>query len=156
MKRGLSALLLCLLAHSALAADPQLWALDGTWRYPQAGSSRVIGTLRSANFNSTADQAIPIPAQIIKWAPTAIWVTNCSVSMTLAVGGIYPAVSKGGIALVAATQAYSAATASTILVPSVLAVTTTAYTINTVYLSLTTAQGAAATCDVYVIGMDLS
>lgn len=153
------ALLLALgLSGIANAADPQLWALDGTWRYPLAGSSRVLGTLRGASFNVTTDQAIPIPPQITKWAPTSIWVTNCSVSMTLAAGGIYPATSKGGVPMVAATQLYSAATASTIIVNTALAagIATTLFTVNTVYLSLTTAQGSAATCDVYVIGVDLS
>lgn len=121
-----------------------------------AGQQQVLGTLRGANFNVTTDQAIPIPPQFTKWAPTAIWVINCSTSMTLAAGGVYPTTSKGGTALVSAAQVYSAATASSIIVPLTLAVTTTAYTVSTVYLSLTTAQGGAATCDVYVIGVDLS
>lgn len=78
--------------------------------------------------------------------------------MTLAVGGFYPTTSKGGTALVAATQAYSTATSTGVIVNAALAagIATTRQTIGTVYLSLTTAQGAAATCDVYIIGVDLS
>lgn len=127
------------------------------WSYGP-GEQRVIGTLRAANFNSTADQAITIPAQTTAWAPTAIWVTNCSTSMTLAAGGFYPATSKGGTALVAAAQLYSAATSNAIIVNATLAanIATTRYTVGTVYLSLTTAQGATATCDVYIVGVDLS
>src|ERR1700676_5084424 len=85
------------------------------------GQQGVIATLRAANFNITTDQAIAIPATITKWAPTAIYVTNCSISMTLAAGGVYPTTAKGGVALVAATQLYSAATSGTILIPLVLA-----------------------------------
>jgi hypothetical protein len=123
-----------------------------------AGDQRVLAALRGANFNVTTDQAIAIPTQVTKWAPTAIWVTNCSTSMTLAAGGFYPAASKGGTALVAAAQLYSAATGSTIIVNTALAagIATTLYSVNTIYLSLTTAQGSAATCDVYIIGIDLS
>ena len=122
------------------------------------GQQGVLATLRGANFNITTDQAMVVPATITRWAPTAIWVTNCSISMTLAAGGVYPATAKGGTALVAATQLYSAATSGTVIVNAALAagIATTAQTGNTVYLSLTTAQGAAATCDVYVIGVDLS
>lgn len=122
------------------------------------GTQRVLGTLRAANFNSTADQAIAIPATTTAWAPTAIWVTNASISLTTVIGGFYPAASKGGTALVAATQTYATATSSSIIVATTLAagVATTRYAINTVYLSLTTAQGAAATADVYLIGVDLT
>lgn len=127
--------------------------------FPASGGlQQVIGTLRGANFNVTTDQAITIPATVTAWAPTAIWVTNCSTSMTLAAGGFYPATSKGGTALVAATQVYSTATSGSIVVNAALAagIATTKQTINTVYFSLTTAQGSAATCDIYLVGVDLS
>jgi hypothetical protein len=122
------------------------------------GAMQVLGTLRAANMNSTADQAIAIPATITKWAPTAIWATNCTGSLTLAAGGVYPSASKGGTALVAATQAYSALTGSTVVLPMTMAanIATTLQTVATVYFSLTTASGAAATCDIYILGVDLT
>lgn len=122
------------------------------------GDQRILGSLRAANFNVTTDQAIAIPPQTTKWAPVGIWVTNCSGTMTLAVGGFYTAASKGGTALVAASQAYSALSGATIILPTTLAanIATTTLTVSTVYLSLTTAAGSAATCDVYVLGVDLS
>jgi hypothetical protein len=123
-----------------------------------ANTDRVLCSIRTANFNSTADQACTIPASITAWTPLAIKVTNCSASLTLAVGGVYPAASKAGTALVAAAQVYTALTGATILLSLTLAanIATTRYTVNTVYLSLTTGQGTGATCDVYVTGTDLT
>jgi len=119
-------------------------------------STRVLGQLRGANFNVTTDQAIAINATA--YQITSIIVTNCSTSMTLAAGGFYPAASKGGTPIVAATQVYSALTGSTITLNTTIAATPliTRFTVSTIFLSLTTAQGAAATCDVYVVGVDLS
>lgn len=122
------------------------------------GMSRVLGSLRAANFNSTADQAIPITASITAYQITSVVVTNCSTSLTLAAGGVYPTTSKGGTAIVAATQVYTALTGTTLLLGLTVAATplVTRYTATNVYLSLTTAQGGAATCDVYVVGVDLT
>jgi hypothetical protein len=122
------------------------------------GVDRVMCSIRSANFNTTADQACALPASVTAWTPIGIKVTNCSTSLTLAVGGIYPATSKGGTALVAATQIYSALTGATVVLNLTMAanIATTRYTVSTVYLALTTAQGGAATCDLYVEGLDLT
>lgn len=122
-----------------------------------AGLQRVLGTLRGANFNSTADQAIPI-TNSASYSITSVIVTNCSTSLTLAAGGFYPTTSKGGTAIVAAAQLYSALTGTTVLLSATVAATplVTRYTAQTLYLSLTTGQGGAATCDVYVAGVDLT
>jgi hypothetical protein len=118
---------------------------------------KLLGQQRAANFNSTADQRIPI-SQTAAFQITAITVTNCSVSMTTAAGGFYPAASKAGTAIVAAGQGYAAATSASAIVSPTIAATplATRYTITDVYLSLTTPQGAPATCDVYVLGYDLT
>lgn len=122
------------------------------------GGQRVLCSIRSANFNTTSDQACAINVAVTAWAPTAIIATNCSTSLTLAAGGVYPATSKGGTALVAAAQLYSTLTASSITLNLTLAagIITTRYAINTVYLSLTTGQGSAATCDLFLVGIDLT
>lgn len=148
----LTSLLLAFLL--ALSAQAEIISTSGLG----AGQQKVLGTLRAANFNSTADQAIPIPAQITAFQITSIVATNCSASLTLAVGGFYPTTSKGGTPIVAATQIYSTLTGATLLLATTIAATplVTRYTISTVYLSLTTAQGGAATCDVYVVGVDLT
>lgn len=121
-------------------------------------TNRVLCSIRTANFNTTADQACTIPGTITAWAVSSIMVTNCTGTMTLAIGGVYPTTSKGGTALVAAAQAYSALSSATIVLNATLAanIATTRYTVNTVYLALTTGAGSAATCDFYVIGTDLT
>ena len=139
MSRVLLSLLLSLafVFHATAAYDPT------------ASGSRLVGKLAGANMNSTADQAIPIRFDGSKYVPLRIYVTNASTSLTLAAGGIYTATSKGGTAIVAAGQVYSALTSSSKTLQTTIAVTDTR-TESTLYLSLTTAQGSAATADVYV------
>jgi hypothetical protein len=122
------------------------------------GVNRVLCSIRAANFNVTTDQSCAIPVSVTAWVPTSILVTNCSGTFTLAAGGVYPATSKGGTALVAAAQAYTALTGATVVLGLTLAsgIATTRQTVNTVYLSLTTGTGSGATCDFYVIGNDLT
>lgn len=156
MRRFFVGLALALLCHSP--APAQLSGGGSTTPSFQAGASRVLCSIRGANFNSTADQACTIPAAVTAWSPTSIVVTNCSASMTLAAGGVYPTTSKGGTALVAAAQIYTALTTATISLSLTLAanIATTRYTAATMYLALTTGQGSAATCDFYIVGVDLT
>jgi hypothetical protein len=142
---------------SAVAIGALLFAVPANAQFIQRQQG-VIATLRGANFNSTADQPMAVPPQIAAYQITGVIVTNCSTSLTLAAGGVYPAASKGGTAIVAAAQLYSALTGSTVLLGLTVAATplVTRYNAGTLYLSLTTAQGGAATCDLYVIGVDLT
>jgi hypothetical protein len=116
----------------------------------------LIGRLIGANMNSTADQAVPLfVAGNQNFQVTAIVVRNPSTSLTTAVGGFYSAASKGGTAIVANSQVYSAATGATTVENTTIAAAGLAASFASgtpVYLSLTTAQGAAATGDVYVYG----
>jgi len=117
----------------------------------------LLGSLIAADFNSTADQKITIFSNPSKYIIRRIVVTNASVSLSTAAGGIYTAVSKGGTAVVAAAQAYSTLTGSTLFLDLTLntsgnANITVKSSIPNLYLSLTTAQGAAATADVFVYG----
>lgn len=118
---------------------------------------RVIGKLIGANFNITTDNIIPISAQADKYVIERIVVTNASISLTTAAGGVYTATAKGGTAVVAAAQVYSALTTATKFVALTLQLTALtdvfdAATQSNLYLNLTTGQGAAATADVYVYG----
>lgn len=116
----------------------------------------IIGRLLGANMNITTDQPFTMFVNpLLKFRPTKITCTNASISLTTAAGGIYPAASKGGTAMVAAAQAYSALSAAALA----LDLTIVAGTLPTVYaagvipiLSLTTGQGAAATADFYMEG----
>lgn len=118
---------------------------------------RIIGSLIGANMNVTTDNIIPIATQADLYVIERIVVTNASISLTTAAGGVYTAAAKGGTAIVAAGQVYSALTAATKFVAltlqnSALTDVFDAATQANLYLSLTTGQGAAATADVYVYG----
>lgn len=115
----------------------------------QAMPVRMIGRLIGANMNSTADQAITLMAG--SWKIEGVYVTTPSLSLTTAAGGFYTSTAKGGTAIVAAGQAYSSLVAATDVLGCTMAATPT-ITNNTMYLSLTTGQGAAATADVFVFG----
>ncbi len=115
------------------------------------------GSLMGANMNSTGDQAIQIACPTTNYMIAAIVVTTASISLTTAAGGIYTAAAKGGSTLVGAGQAYSTLTAAaTNAAGSALSLTldTLATTgkldLSTIYFSLTTGQGAAATANIRV------
>lgn len=113
---------------------------------------RQLGQLMSANLNSTVDQAIAINAS--KYIIDKIIVTNASTTLgsSLAAGGFYSAVSKGGTVIIAATQVYTVLTSSTKFTALTMGLTSDSLTSNPIYLSLTTAHGSAATADIYVYG----
>jgi len=119
------------------------------------GMNQLLGKLIGANMNVTTDQAIPITRiGSQKYLITKIFVTNASTSLTNADGGIYTATSKGGTAIVAAAQVYTALTSATVGLDLTLAVNNT-YVLDNLYFSLTGAQGGAATADIYVFGIVL-
>lgn len=110
-----------------------------------------MGRLTGANMNSTLDQAITINSS--NYIIRNIIATNASASLTLAVGGIYAATSKA-TAVVSNAQLFSALTApakTVDLTISALGISDKR-TENTLYISLTTGQGSAATCDIFVFG----
>ena len=113
----------------------------------------LLGRLVGADMNLTADQAIPLTLLGgSKYIVEKIVVTNASTSLTLAAGGIYDTAAKGGNAIVAAVQVYSALSAAGKVVALTLAALTDVLTAPSLFLSLTTGQGVAATADIYVFG----
>lgn len=127
-------------------------------RAPRYG---LLGQLLGANMNVTTDQTIAMTVMTMYASPDLILnphyridritVTNASLSLTTAAGGVYTATSKGGTAVVAAAQVYSALTTAVKALDVTIAVLDTRID-KPLYFSLTTAQGAAATADVYVWG----
>lgn len=113
----------------------------------------LLGILKTANLNSTADQAIAIQGAA-KYIIDKVIVTNISTSLgaSIAAGGFYSAASKGGTIIVAAAQLYTALTAASKFTALTMALTTDSLTAQTIYFSLTTAHGSAATADIYVYG----
>lgn len=117
------------------------------------GTTRILSRLIGANMNVTTDQAFNgLPAL---YTIDYILITNASISLTTCAGGFYTAATKGGTAIVAAAQVYSALTTAAKILKATIAVTDKR-TEATLYLNLTTAQGAAATADVYIVGTPLT
>lgn len=112
----------------------------------------LLGSIIGANFNSTADQPISIAAS--KYIVRRIIALNASISLTTADGGVYPSPAKAGTPLVPASQVYTALAAPANYLDLTLEpiVGTDAYTLGTLYFSLTTPQGAPATADIFVFG----
>lgn len=115
---------------------------------------RILFALIGANFNITTDQPIHKMFPFVKWRVSGIFVTNPSISLTTAAGGIYMAASKGGVALVASTQLYTALTTALNSLDLTLN-STDIRTEDVPRFALTTGQGAAATADIYIRGMAL-
>jgi len=125
------------------------------------GTQSLIGILKSVNFNTTTDQAIPITlvGGYTNYRINDIVMINASTALTTAVGGIYPTTSKGGTPYVAASQTYTTVNSG---VSAFLSLTKTntgglaTHNDPILYFSLTTAQGAAATADIYVFGTPIN
>jgi hypothetical protein len=130
-------------------------------------SQRVLSSLRGANFNTTFDQPIPIPQNIVAFQLTSIIVTNVNISMNAAQGGFYPQASKGGTAIVAAGQSYAALTSSSVILNPTLAGTAGATRFSAlnlglignlmqIWFSLSMGQGQPGVADIYLLGIDLT
>jgi hypothetical protein len=152
------------------------WVTDGVLQDggPVPASYAVLGSIFGANFGTTADQPILIPPAITAFQLTGIIVTNASTSLTQAEGGFYPAASKGGTAIVASSQVYSALTSPNLLMQPTISAFGQAARFSSanlpqllnsngqyclaIYLSLSTAQSTlgTVTADVYLLGVDLS
>lgn len=116
--------------------------------------TNLIAKLIGANFNSTADQRIPlIDTTTTKFRVTDFVVLNASVSLSAAAGGIYTGLAKTGTTLVAAGQTYATLTVSTKGMSLTLNAPNEVLPAGqAMYLSLTTPQGLAATADIYAFG----
>ena len=116
----------------------------------------ILGSLTGVDCNSANnDNAITITAT--RYIIRRIIIDNGSISLTTATAGVFTAAAAGGTT-VATDQALSALTATTKWKDITLAAIagTDVFTSGTLYFRTGTAQGAAATCNVYVEGEDLS
>lgn len=144
-------------------------AMVKTWAQSGLVSSRLmkLGTKIGADFNVTTDQSITLTGSSF-YVVSGVVITNCSASLTTAKGAFYTAAAKTSpLWAQTATTAYTGLDGTAGRSQSIgftggasgaanagssLAFTGPA----TIFLSLTTPQGAAATCDIRVFGYDLS
>lgn len=132
---------------------------DNSGTSTQLFKYQLLWQLIGANMNVTTDQALTKIGTFTNYLIMNIRAQNASTSLTTAQGQMYSAISKGGDAMFAngATTAYTALTGATLgqsINPSAVAFGGRADT--NLYLSLTIAQGGAATADFYVFGVPLS
>jgi len=114
---------------------------------------RLLAVFPGVNVNATGDTVLPI-ANTANYSVYQVIFTNASTSLTTAAAGVFTAPSAAGTAIVA-NAALSALTGPTVVSQRTVASTAIQAGQN-LYVNVGTAQGAAATMDVYVYGYDFS
>jgi hypothetical protein len=114
---------------------------------------RLLASFQGVNVNATGDTVLPV-INTDRYSVSNVVFTNASVSLTTALAGVFTAPSAGGTGIVA-NAALSAMTGSTVVSQRTVA-STAAQTGQNLYVNVGTAQGAAATMDVFVYGYDLT
>jgi hypothetical protein len=128
-----------------------------TTSHPQvAGTNqtlRLLASFQGVNCNVVADTVLPI-INTSSYSISNVIFTNASTSLSTAAAGLFTAPSAGGTGIVA-NAALSALSAASVVSQRTVA-STAAQTGQNLYFNVATAQGAAATCDVFVYGYDLT
>jgi hypothetical protein len=113
---------------------------------------RLLAYYQGVNVNATGDTVLPI-INSTSYSVSNVIFTNASVSLTTALAGLFTAPSASGA--IVSNAALSGLTGSTVVSQRTVA-STAAQTGQNLYVNVGTAQGAAATMDVYVYGYDFS
>ena len=122
----------------------------------QVGSNqaiRLLASYQSVNVNATGDTVLPI-GNTTNYSVSNVIFTNASTSLTTAAAGVFTQPAAAGTAIVA-NAALSAMTSSSVVSQRTVASTAVQAGQN-LYVNVGTAQGAAATMDVFIYGYDLS
>jgi hypothetical protein len=114
---------------------------------------RLLASYQGVNVNATGDTVLPI-FDTGSYSVSNVIFTNASTSLTTAAAGLFTAPNAGGTGIVA-NAALSALTGATVVSQRTVA-STAAQTGQNLYVNVGTAQGAAATMDVFVYGYDLT
>ena len=114
---------------------------------------RLIASAQSVNLNSVGDTVANILVSG-RVSVQSIIVTNASIDLTTAQLAVYTAPAAGGTAVKSAYALTGNTTAAKAIVTA--ASSTDAITGLNLYIRNTTAQGAAATADVFIYGYDLT
>ena len=114
---------------------------------------RLLASFQSVNLNASGDTVLPI-INTDRYGVSNVIFTNASVSLTTAAAGLFTAPSAGGTAIVS-NAALSAMTSASVVSQRTVA-STAAISGQNLYVNVGTAQGAAATMDVFVYGYDLT
>jgi hypothetical protein len=115
---------------------------------------RLLAVGRAINVNATGDAAAMPIINASSYSVFQVVFTNASISLTTALAGVFTAAAAGGTAIVA-NAALATQTGPTIVFQRTVA-STAVQTAQTLFVNVGTAQGAAATTDVFVYGFDLT
>jgi len=114
---------------------------------------RLIASAQTVNLNAVGDTLAPIFAAG-DVSVQSIIVTNASISLTTAQLAVYTGPGATGTAVKSAYALSGNTSSATVVVTA--ATSTDAITSGNLYIRNTTAQGAAATADVFIYGYDLN
>ena len=118
--------------------------------------SQTLFAIRGANMAITTDQVLTKQAAFTNYLITGVIAVNKTGAFGVAcLGGLYTSASKGGDALVAASQAWSGLTAAGLIVQATAANIIQKSESSTPILSLTTGNTGALTADIFVTGVIL-
>ncbi len=106
------------------------------------------------DLNTTVDQALNKMLDFGAYVIDRIVVAKPSKVITTAKGGFYTQTSKSGVPVINSTQSYAGLSGTTAVInPAVSLDGTGIITDPTLYVSLTTPEGSAATAEVFVMGV---
>ena len=114
---------------------------------------RLLASFQSVNCNVLGDTVLPI-LNTSSYSISNVIFTNASISLSTAAAGLFTALAAGGTGIVA-NAALSGLMAASVVSQRMVA-STAAQAGQNLYFNVATAQGAAATCDVFVYGYDLT
>jgi hypothetical protein len=115
---------------------------------------RLLASAQGVNLNQVGDTAATVVSDSGNYSVQTIIVANASVNLTTAQLAVYTGPSATGTAIKTAAALTSNSTAAKV---NLLSATSTDIVSGTpLYIRCTTAQGAAATADVFIYGYDLT
>ena len=114
---------------------------------------RLLASFQTVNVNALGDTVLPI-INTTRYSVSNVIVTNASVDLTTAEAGLFTSPSAGGTGIVS-DAILSACSAASVVSQRTVA-STAAQAGQNLYFNVSVAQGAAATCDVFVYGYDLT
>ena len=115
---------------------------------------RLLASAQGVNLNSVGDTVANIVNRLGNISVQSVIVANASVDLTTAQLAVYTGPSATGTAIKTAYALTGNSASDKVVITA--ATDTDAITVDQLYIRCTTAQGAAATADVFLYGYDLT
>jgi len=115
---------------------------------------RLLASAQSVNLNSVADTVAQLVNDSGNISVQSIIVANASIDLTTAQLAVFTGPGAPGTAIKSASALTCNTTAAKVVITA--ATSTDAVDVSQLFVRCTTAQGAAATADVFIYGYDLT